>query len=174
MSQEITIPELPAATGTVELREGAVVIGTCILVAGSCTATVDGLPVGAHAIDAAYTSDATYLATTTAGSEVITIDPAPTALHVDASRRRQVQGKPIRFNVAIMVLVGTSTPAGKVTLRDGGLHKPIVGRCTLELGLCSVRTSRLAPGRHLIVGIFPTTTNHLGSTGTVNVRVRAR
>ncbi|MEV7228167.1 Ig-like domain repeat protein [Polymorphospora sp. NPDC051019] len=64
------------ATGTVEFRRGASVIGSAPVSAGTATLTTTALPVGTHALTAAFVpSDATVFGASTSSSTSFTIQP---------------------------------------------------------------------------------------------------
>ncbi len=80
----ITAKSAPVPTGTVQLSDGATVIGTADLVGGSASITVAMKTAGTHSLVASYGGDANYSAQTsdafmqTVSAEAVSATPVPT------------------------------------------------------------------------------------------------
>src|SRR5205807_2464741 len=82
-------------TGTVTFQDGSAVLGTSNLVGGTATLTLAApLGAGAHTLVATYGGDANFAAVASAGLP-LTIQQAPTAVTLTASRTVASAGQPV-------------------------------------------------------------------------------
>ncbi|MBK9519957.1 MAG: Ig-like domain repeat protein [Anaeromyxobacter sp.] len=154
-------PGNPAATGTVTFTDGATVLGTCTLAAGTCTFTLATLPVGGHGVVATFGGDAgNEPASSTSLPQQV--DRAATSTVVASGQNPSVFGQPVTFTAtASAVAPGAGTPTGTVTFLDGAA---VLGTCTLSGGTCTLATSALAVATHAITASLPASPSFAAST----------
>lgn len=110
-----------SATGTVQIREGATVLGSATLTGGTASVVVGGsaLGVGPHTLTVDYLGDASHAASTTTCSMTVTSPPVD-----DTETTTSVSGPLVlEYGVASSVTVtvtGAPPVTGTVELREGG------------------------------------------------------
>lgn len=141
-------PATLAPTGTVDIYDGAVLLETCTLAAGTCSYATDSLTPGSHDMTASYSGDANYTASTTTATLTMVIRDAVTVA-ILSSGSPTLYGEPITLDVT--VTSGSGTPTGNVTIYHDGVA---YGTGTLDgSGHASIPVTTLDVGTH---GVFAT------------------
>ncbi len=117
-----TLPGPAAPTGTVTFTDGDATLGTTGLstVNGVTTATLstNSLALGSHSIEASYSGDGYYVASSVYQSETVALAAKTTLL---AAPNPAVFGEQVTFTATVAAVVpGSATPTGTVTFMDGG------------------------------------------------------
>ncbi len=138
---EVTSPYMTPA-GAVTIREGAEIIGTADLVGGVSHFEVAGVDPGQHVYTATYlpTRPATHVGSTSPGQSVTVTG---TGLTVSASLRE--------VTLEAAVTMGSSTPVGDVTFREGA---KVVGAATVHGGVAATKLTGVTPGAHAYTATF--------------------
>ncbi|MEI9978545.1 MAG: FG-GAP-like repeat-containing protein [Edaphobacter sp.] len=144
-----TLTGRPAPTGTVTLREGATTLASGTLSNGAAIIAVDGLPVGSHAITAAYSGDSNY--NLNSGQTSLVVTPAPSfALTASAMSLSLTKGQ---TGVLTLTALANASFSGTVTITASGGPAGVSvvvnpGTLTLQAGqsaLASVVVSTVGP-----------------------------
>ena len=145
--------------GTVELREGTVLVGTATLAGGSARVTLSGLPTGDHDYVATYVpADARVFAGSTSIPARATIAASTTSVSLYALP----EGNQVTLSVTMSAAEGSGTPAGSVTFREGAAVR---GTVTLSGGTAELVLSGVPGGEHTYTATYvPTGTVHAGAT----------
>lgn len=140
-----------APFGGATFYDGNTPLGTSSLQAdGSCTFSTASLSTGTHTITAAFNANATFAASTSAGS-TITVNAAasnliPTAIAITSG------GNGNQPLMTAYVMAPNSAPAGQVIFLDGG---SILGHASVdETGTASLQTPALSKGVHNLFASF--------------------
>jgi len=151
-------------TGSVTFSDGATVLGTVALTAGTAILNSSSLGVGSHAITAAYAGDNNFSASTSS-SLAQTVNQGTTTASVSASPNPGIFGQPVTLTAAVSVVApAAGSPTGTVTFVDG---TTALGTATLSGGQAAFTTSSLSQGSHSITVTCSGDTNFLGSTSSV-------
>ncbi|WP_137295368.1 Ig-like domain repeat protein [Nocardioides dongxiaopingii] len=140
VGQTSTVTVAVSATGTtptgeVTLSDGSQVVGTATLANGSASFTVGPFTAaGTRSLTAAYAGSATVAAGTGTGSLTVSAAPEPVASTVAVTANPASVQVGQTSTVTVAVSATGATPAGQVTLRDGG---QVVGTATLVNGSAS-------------------------------------
>lgn len=154
------------ATGGVEVRRGAAVLGSATLTAGSATVRVPGLPVGTHQLDVRYAGDERVAA----GSAALTVTVVARRSRVSATASPVTAGT--AGTVAVTVDGGGLPATGTVTVTEG---PATLGTATLQSGAATVRLpADLAAGTHQLSVTYAGDDRVAPSSTTVALRVDAR
>jgi ELWxxDGT repeat protein len=149
-------------TGTVTFLDGTTTIGSMTLnSAGRATFTTASLSRGDHAINANYSGDGNFLASTyTNFGEPVLQDATTTT--VTSSANPAVVGTTITFTASVVANApGAGKPTGTVTFKD---ITTVLGASTLNAaGQATFTTSALAVGTHAITASYAGDTNFLSS-----------
>jgi hypothetical protein len=149
-------------TGTITFLDGAKTIGSMTLnSAGRATFTTASLSRGNHAINANYSGDGNFLASTyTNFGEPVLQDATTTT--VTASTNPAVVGTTITFTASVVANApGAGKPTGTVTFKD---ITTVLGTATLNsAGQATFSTSALAVGTHAISTSYAGDTNFTAS-----------
>ena len=185
-----TAPGSGTPTGTVTFYVDGNPAGQGTLSGGTATLT-DQPAVGGHSVSAAYSGDADYLASNSAG-QALSVNRAPTATSLALSANHVTFGTAVQM--ASVVSGGGGTPTGTVSFWSGGslLAQQTMGggsaaaSVSLPAGVYSVVAVYSGDGNHsasqsaaglLAVGVAPTSTtltatpNQLQSNATLSVEV---
>lgn len=146
--------------GTVEFREGAIVVGTRPVAAGAASLTLTDVAPGDHS----YT--ATFLPANTAAyqgsaspARTVTVAKIATATALTAD----VAGLAVTLTATPSTTSGTLS--GAVEFREGGV---LLGTVTLAGGTAVLQVTGVEPGDHDYRATFvPTGTSHLGSVSPI-------
>jgi hypothetical protein len=113
---------LGAPTGTVAFMDGASLLGTSNLSAGTAIFTTSSLAVGSHSITAVYNGDANFVAITSAAVSESILDFAVSAKstsYSDGTTQAVVPGGSAAFSIAVTPTIGTAFPAVAVLSVSG-------------------------------------------------------
>lgn len=138
-------PAAGAPGGSVRFFDGATLLGSSALSAGSATLTTAGLEAGVHTIEARYDGDASF--ETGAGSATHTVNGVAEtpAIAVTSSRNPSNLGQAVTLTANITMTAGPVT--GTVEFYDGDA---LLGSSTLNAGSAAFTTTALAAGSHAI------------------------
>ncbi|MFM2071486.1 MAG: hypothetical protein RLZZ623_1749, partial [Actinomycetota bacterium] len=157
-----------AATGSVEFRDGATVLGTSVLNAsGVATFSTATLPAGPHAITAAYLGDAVRLTSSATLTQVV--NKWGTVTTVTSNRTPSTTyGRTVTLNARVVRAVpnGPGLPTGSIEFRDGTTVLGTVavdatGRAAFTI------TTPLAVGSHALTAVYLSDAVFGSSTGSV-------
>jgi hypothetical protein len=155
----------PAASGQVTFKDGASVLGT-VAVSGGRATLVRKLAVGAHTLQAVYTSsDPTYLGsstTTTVWQSIIGTALKPTRVKAGTRPVLTVTVTAPGAAVSGTVRIKVTPPRGKVKLLT----------VTLVSGSGKVKLPKTVKGRTRLALTYGGSGRVLGSTGSMVIRVR--
>lgn len=158
------------ATGTVELRQGQVLLGEATVSDGSATIPLAAstLPVGTHVLTLSYLGDDAVKPSD--GTVSVTVkakpDPQPTATTVSGTATTIQWARPASVPVSVTPAAATGT----VELYDGSTR---LGQATLAAGSARipVAAKALDVGSHVLVVKYLGSATHAASQGTVGVTV---
>ena len=141
-----------APYGTVNFLDGAVVLAAAPLNAsGVSTLSYTFTQVGNQNLTAVYPGNVAFQPSQSA-SQLIAVQPSPTATAVTANINPQEIGSPVTFTATVTAPGATATPVGTVTFLDNGNS---IGVATLDAtGTATFTTSALALGQHPITASF--------------------
>jgi hypothetical protein len=154
VSLSVTVaPDTPSSatpTGTITFSDSntGTVLGTAAVSNGSATIRLSNLGRGSYAITAAYSGDANFSASTSAGQS-LTITQATTNTVTSASLANVTAQQPT--TLAAQVLSNGATPTGTVTFLDG--TQPL-GTATLAKGSASLTNVILSLGYHNVTAAY--------------------
>lgn len=136
-------------TGTVQFFDGATVLGSGIVVAGSATFSTSALSAGPHSITAVYGGDSNNTGST---SSVLTqtISLSTTTTTLASSQNPSDVGKPVTFTATVTSGAGAPN-GGTVTFMDGATT---LGSASVSAGIATLTTTSLALGSHSITASF--------------------
>jgi len=142
-----------AATGTVQLMDGATVLATLSSVNASASVT---LGVGRHTVTAVYSGDTNFNGATSAPvSQLVT---GATATSVSASPASSTFGQAVQVTASVTPAAATGT----VQFLDGGAA---IGSAAIQGGTASLSVSTLTVGAHAITAVYSGDgAGYLGST----------
>jgi large repetitive protein len=147
-----------SVSGSVQFMDGATVLGTAALSAGSASFTTSSLTAGTHSISVQYGGDANYLGSSSpALSEVVKIG---TATSLSSNGTPSTYGHSVQFNATVSPAAATGT----VQFLDG---TTVLGTSALNNGKASFSTSSLSGGSHAITAIYSGGSTYLPSTSAV-------
>ena len=149
-------------TGTVEFREGMVVLGSSALSGTSATLTISTLTQGTHPITAVYSGDANNLTSTSSILNQVVNAPAPgaTTTSLSSSVNPSLLGQSVTFTAT----VSGNTPTGTIQFMDNG---SLLATVALSGGTATFTTSALGLGTHPMTAVYSGDANNLGSTSLV-------
>ena len=147
----------PDPTGTIDLMQGAVDLGTFPIKLGQVSTSTVINQAGAQSIIAIYSGDSNYC-----GSIVRYGQPVNrfiTTIAVTPSAATTVYGQPVTFNVQLGPAppVGVSAPTGQVEFFEGSTD---LGGVAITTGNPSFSLATLTAGSHLITAVFGGDTNY--------------
>lgn len=154
-------------TGQIEFKEGTTTLCTTALdVYGNATCETTLPTAGTHLLQAHYSGEATYEASS--GSLSLTVQPATTQLTVTPAALSVVQGEPLGFNVTVAAATsGAGVPSGQVTVGEGS--NSCVAQLTQGAGSCSLTFD--TPGTHAVSATYAGDGNFSMSTAVTSVAV---
>lgn len=139
-----------AVVGGITFLDGSTVIGTAVLnSSGMTTISTTTLAAGAHQITAVYGASQNFAASTSAAlSEVIQAGPTPvaTTTMLASSANPSVSGQSVTLTVTVAAAGQTKTPAGLVSILDGGVA--LWAGMLDATGSASFSTASLGAGTH--------------------------
>ena len=148
-----------AATGTVEFREGATLLGTGTLAGGVATFATSTLAAGTHTITAAYLGTLPYEASTSAPYDQVVVKTG-TATVVLGAPNPSFVGDSVTFTATVTPAAATGT----VTFSIDGVD---VAAPALAAGVATYSTSSLAFGLHPIIATYGGDAAYLPSSDTI-------
>jgi uncharacterized protein (TIGR03437 family) len=140
-----TVPA-PGATGTVTFLDGTTTLGTGTVSAGSATFQTTALAVGPHTINAVYSGDTAYAASTSPAA-VHSVNQTITSTGLTAVPNSSSFGQTVTFTATVF----PSGATGTVIFKDG---TATLGSTTLSGGLATFSTAALAAGAHPITAAY--------------------
>jgi hypothetical protein len=158
----VVTPMRGTPAGSVELREGATVVGTVLVESdGVASTTLTDVTPGEHTYTATFVpTDPVTLAGSDSPERTVTVDPIVTTTALDT----EVAVRTVTLSAA--VTGASDTPAGNVVFRDG---IDVVGTVALHDGAAATTLTGVAPGEHTYTATFVPTDGVLfagsGSTG---------
>jgi len=137
---------------------GGVTLGTCTLSSGSCIFTTTVLSVGQHTVTAAYGGSESGLGyQSSSNTTPQEVDRDTATLNLVSSANPSILGQPVALTItadsAGAVNAGV-TPAGIVTVSNTSATTAL-GTCTLSGGSCTLTTTSLGLGTHILSATFP-------------------
>ncbi|NYE37379.1 hypothetical protein F4692_002512 [Nocardioides cavernae] len=157
----VTVAGDSDATGEVELRDGATVVGTADLEDGSAGFLLARPGAGVHALTATYAGDANT--EPAEGTGTATVSKAVPTVSVAASGGQA--GAPV--GVSVTVPAGAS---GAVVLKEGATT---LGTAATSAGRATFTLTGLAPGDHALVASYAGDANHHAASGLARIAVTA-
>ncbi|MEI7899091.1 MAG: Ig-like domain repeat protein [bacterium] len=158
-------------TGSVQFMTNDVALGDPVTVetgtspTGTASYATSALPVGVYTVTAKYTPDSGFgdsLGTLSPNQTVNKAAPTTSLARQSGTVTPSAYGDTLVFNVTV---VNGFTPAGTVTLKDGGSGGTTIGSGTLSGGACAITNTTLALGTHTnIVAVYPGDGNNNPST----------
>ncbi|NTV73028.1 MAG: hypothetical protein HGA66_02340, partial [Holophaga sp.] len=152
-------------TGTMTFLDGATPLGTGTVTSSAggtvvWTFTTSSLAAGSHTLQASYSGDGNYLASSTPAGLGHTVTQVVTATAVSSAVNPSTFGQSV-------ALTATVTPAagGTVTFFEGG--SALGGAIALAGGTGTLTTSTLGVGSHAITAVYSGDGNDQGSTSPV-------
>ena len=159
-------------SGAVNFYNGASLIGTATLSAGTTALTTSALPAGTDSITASYVGNSSF-SPSASGAVKIQISPLvlDTTITLAASSTSLTQGSTLTLSAAIKASSGTSSPIGTVTFFDGS---KTIGTAPLSSGIATLTTATLPAGLQTITANYSGTVVYRQSTSNpINVTISA-
>jgi hypothetical protein len=148
-------------SGTVTFSDGDTLLATAPLVAGQATYSTSSFSVGAHAIETAYSGDATFQSS--AAGLTQTVARASTSGIVSASANPVVLHSGVTFRASVSVVApGGGTPTGQVTFTSGSTPLAAVPLSASDDAQFAVTTSEV--GALTIAAVYGGDANFEGSS----------
>ncbi|WP_245601754.1 Ig-like domain-containing protein [Hamadaea tsunoensis] len=140
-----------AATGSVQFKDGATVLGTGTVSGGVATFSTAGLGQGTHSLTAVYTPDSGTYKTSTSSAVSFVVNKGAaigttTSLVVSPANTAAEHS-----NVALTATVTPSNAVGSVQFKDGATT---LGTVPVSGGAAALTISTLALGAHSLVASF--------------------
>jgi hypothetical protein len=148
--------------GSVQFFDGATLLGSSFVGAGSAIFTVSSLTIGAHSITAVYGGDTNgNLASTSPVLIQTVINQTATSTSITSLLNPSASGQSVTFTATV---TGAS-PTGMVQFKDGASN--LGSAVTLAGGVASFTTSSLTTGGHSITAVYNGDSNNATSTSAV-------
>jgi hypothetical protein len=140
-------------TGTVEFRDGGVLIGTATLSGGVATFTTSALGAGTHLMTAVYLGTPVFLGSTSpAGTQ--TVNEASTVTTLTSTPEPSNLGEVVTFTATVTVVPpGTANVTGTVDFFDD-TTKLNSTPVRVQRGVAEFSTASLAKGNHRITAVY--------------------
>jgi len=133
--------------GSITFYDGSTVLGTATVGANGVATLTTTLRLGQRAFKAAYSGDASNLASLS-NSWPFTVSRAATATTVAASAASVPVGQPVTFTAQVRVTTGVAFPVGTVEFREG---TKVLGTAALDgRGVAKLTLTNLAAGSHAV------------------------
>jgi len=148
----VVAPGTGRPTGPVTFLDGATVLGSDMLIAGSARLQTSALSVGPHRLTAHYQGDPNFGASTSP-PVTETISKAATTATLASSPTSAVAGEAVTFTATVSgAAPGTGTATGRVTFLNG---TTALGTASLNTaGKATVTTATLSVGPHTITARY--------------------
>jgi uncharacterized repeat protein (TIGR03803 family) len=173
LSATVTATASGAPTGTIQfLVNGSIQLKTVPLASGTATFTAStrGVPVGSYSVQAIYSGDSTYAASTSAASTVhVTAAQQSTTTAMTASPQTLTPGT--RVTLTATVTSASGTPSGSVNFYYRTIF---LGTATLNSGVASLTASSsgVPLGTYGVDAVYSGSASYLPSTSAiVNITV---
>ncbi|MGW3269814.1 Ig-like domain repeat protein, partial [Streptomyces sp. NPDC001056] len=154
-------------TGTVDFFDGATLLGTGTLIAGTATLTTSSLAVGSHSLTAVYSGDAEFTGSASP-ADVQTVTQAATTTGLTSAPDPSVFGEAKTLTATVAAVPpGSGTPTGTVDFFDGAT---LLGTGTLVGGTATFTTSALGVGSHSLTAVYSGDTDFSGSASPADVQ----
>jgi hypothetical protein len=153
------------ATGTVTFSDGAKVLGTAPVNAGTAVFSVSTLAIGAHSITAAYGGDANDTSSQSSAMSQQVLQAG--AVTLTSSANPSIAGASVSLTAAISSPQAAAV-TGSVTFKDGSAVLGTVG--IGNTGTAVLNTSALAVGQHTIIAVYGGDSLNQASTSGVLVQ----
>ena len=148
-------------TGTVELFDGSISLGTATLDAnGIASFNNSALEPGTHSITAAYSGDGSYNASTSSAS-TLTIAKAGSATQLTADNDETIFGQSVTFTATVTASAASGTLTGSVEFFAGAASLGVVA---LDSGSASLTIASLAAGTHSVTAVYSGDAHHTGGS----------
>jgi len=144
------------ATGTVSFFNGATLLGSTALSAGSAAISTSTLAGGSHSITATYNGDSTHNASTSTSLSQ-TVNKASTTTTLVSDLNPASPSDIVTFTATISPATGT----GVVTFLD---DSTTMGTGTVTAGVATFSTTGFSNGSHSITAVYGGDGNYNGST----------
>ena len=138
--------------GTVRFFDGATLLGSSTLSAGSASLTTAGLASGVHTIQATYDGDGSFLAGTGSASHTVNSAAGTPSITIGSNRNPSSVGQSVTLTASLAMSAGPVT--GTVQFYDGAA---LLGTSAIVSGSATFTTTAFAAGSHAI------TVRYLGS-----------
>lgn len=146
----VVSPGAGTPSGSVTFKDGAAVLGTGTLNAGSARFTTSSLSIGSHTITAAYSGDPNFVGSTSA-KLIQKVNKIPTTTTLSSSLNPSTFGQRVQFTATVSSGSGTRPNGEAVRFYDGST---VLGTRRLSGGKASFSTSSLHAGSHSIRAIY--------------------
>ena len=152
-------------------KDGTTVLGTASVANDRAVLLVSNLAIGNHAITATYGGDTNFAGSSAALSETVTPQIVATTIVIQPITSTAIVGQQIALSANVTPAVGTATPDGSVTFRDGAT---LLGAVKIDpSGHSLLLIDTLGTGNHTITATFGGSGIFAGSTSApVTVAVR--
>lgn len=151
----------PSLTGSVQLMEGATILGSAVLNSGAAVVSTS-LPAGSHSLTAVYSGDANYGSVTSA--VYVQAVRGASALNLSTYINPPVAGQPNN----IIANVTPPTATGTVQFLDGAT---VLGSAPIFGGRSTFLTNGLSGGQHTLTANYSGDQVTSPSTGTLSTFV---
>ena len=167
---ELTATVAPAeATGTVEFKDGATVLGTAPVTGGTATLSHTFTTAGSHSITAVYGGADSFAGSSSTPSTVSVTDPAPgdvaTVTTVEAPTSAAT-GDPVTLTATVKTDAGTLVTTGTVRFFDGAT--PIGEEITVVDGKAVLTHAFADTGARQVTAVYSGEAGFTGSTSAVS------
>ncbi|MCW2851469.1 MAG: hypothetical protein JWM84_1133, partial [Nocardioides sp.] len=165
--QSTVTPASAAAGGSVELRDGATVVGRAWLASGAAQLVLSQVPAGTHDYRATFVpADPQRYDSSLSPTRSVTLAPTPTTTALGSAVGER------RVTLVATVASGEGTPSGTVEFREGGT---LLATETLASGSASTTLTGVAIGSHDYTATFvaPAGSSYAGSVSAAHTSVVA-
>ncbi len=145
----------PAPTGTVTFLVNGVSYKVVTLAGGTASATVTGLPAGSNTIDASYSGDTNYAASSgTTQTITVTLAPTSTTFNSSISSASPVApGASVTLTATVLSAVTGAKPTGTVNFVSNGTTLASAA-LNASTGIATVVTTALPAGVYSITAVY--------------------
>ena len=151
-------PGTGTPTGSVNFYSGSTLLDTATLSDGVGTYTTTTLPAGTSSIDAVYSGDSNFTASTSATINQVVAQGTAT-VSISASNTNPFALQPITLTAIVSVVSGLGTPTGSVTFQDS--NGTTLGTATLTSGTATLTVNALPIGTQSITAVYSGDSNFL-------------
>ncbi len=148
-------------TGSVTFYSGTTSLANESVIDGVATFNTTTLPTGTNSINAVYSGDTNFTASTSAAvSQVVSVGSTTIALSVSNTNPFGLQA--VTFTAFVSVATGSGTPTGTVTFYDS--QGDNLGSSTLTNNEATLSVSTIPVGPTSITAVYSGDSNFLGAT----------